>query len=102
MFRVTRFSMGDRVRVRALGDTGHVRIPHYTRGYVGEMVQYCGQYLNSEDLSLGRTNGQAIDLYRVRLPQSQLWNGEPHPRQDRLVLDVHDHWLEPIGARDAA
>jgi len=99
--RVTRFSNGDRVRVRALGKAGHVRVPHYIRGHVGEVVQYCGRYLNPEDLSVGKTNGQAIDLYRVSFPQSQLWRNELHPPQDRLVLEVYDHWLEMEGPADA-
>lgn len=98
---VTRFAAGDRVRVRALGKAGHVRIPHYIRGHVGEVVQYCGRYLNPEDLSLGKTNGQAIDLYRVSFPQSQLWSNEAHPPQDRLVLEVYDHWLDAERDQDA-
>lgn len=101
MALVTRFSIGDKVQVRALGKAGHVRIPHYIRGHVGEVVQYCGRYLNPEDLSVGKTNGQAIDLYRVSFPQSQIWANEAHPPQDRLVIEVYDHWLAAEGTNDA-
>jgi len=98
---VTRFAAGDMVRVRALDKAGHVRVPYYVRGHVGEVVQHCGRYLNPEDLSFAKTSGQAIDLYRVSFPQSQLWIDESHPPQDRLVLEVYDHWLETEGTADA-
>lgn len=97
-----RFHPGDQVRVRALGKGGHVRVPHYIRTHAGEVIQYCGRFLNPEDLALGRTSGQAVDLYRVRFQQSALWPAEGHPPQDQLVLEVYDHWLEPIGADNAA
>ncbi|AEI95918.1 putative nitrile hydratase, subunit alpha [Roseobacter litoralis Och 149] len=43
---MTRFRAGDRVQVLALGKAGHVRIPHYIRRKAGEIVGYCGTYLN--------------------------------------------------------
>lgn len=102
MGRVTRFVDGDRVRVRALGKAGHVRVPHYVRGHVGEVVQHCGTYLNPEELSVGVTTGPEVDLYRVSFDQSRLWPDSPHPPQDRLILEVYDHWLEPAEDADAA
>ncbi len=92
---MTRFAPGDRVRVLALGKAGHVRIPHYIRHHVGDVVQYCGTYLNPEDLALGHTGGPAIDLYRVSFAQCALWPDEAHPPEDRLVIEIYDHWLAP-------
>lgn len=92
---MTRFAVGDHVQILALGKEGHVRIPHYIRNHVGEVVQYCGTYLNPEDLAVGKTAGQAVDLYRVSFYQSDLWPEEDHLPQDRLVLEVYDHWLGP-------
>lgn len=94
-----RFNVGDAVRVLHLGKAGHVRIPFYVRGQRGEVVQYCGRFLNPEDLAVGRTGGPAIDLYRVRFAQSQLWPDESQPGQDCLVIEIYDHWLEPAGGR---
>lgn len=98
---MTRFSPGDQVRVRALGKAGHVRVPHYIRRHVGEVIQFCGRYLNPEDLAVGNTGGHAIDLYRVSFVQAELWPEEQHPPQDRLVLELYDHWLEPAETIDA-
>lgn len=90
-----RFTQGDRVRVLHLGKSGHVRIPFYVRGHGGEVVQYCGRYLNPEDLAVGITSGPAIDLYRVSFDQARLWPGDDVPPRDKLVIEVYDHWLEP-------
>lgn len=88
-----RFAVGDRVNVLDLGKPGHVRIPFYVRGATGEVVQYCGTYLNPEDLAIGITSGPAIDLYRVAFEQVALWPGENHPPRDRLIIEIYDHWL---------
>lgn len=101
MADMTRFAPGAQVRVRPLGKAGHVRVPHYIRDQIGEVVQHCGRYLNPEDLALGQTGGQAIDLYRVSFKQTALWPNEAHPAHDRLILEVYDHWLEPEGFGNA-
>ncbi len=92
---VTRFGPGDAVRVVPLGKAGHVRIPYYVRGQEGRIEHYCGTYLNPEDLAVGDTSGQAVDLYRVAFPQTRLWPNENHAGSDRLVIEIYDHWLAP-------
>ena len=62
-----RFKPGDMVRVLHLGKSGHVRIPYYVRGKCGEIVHYCGSYLNPEDLSIGLTNGPVKDYIELSL-----------------------------------
>ncbi|MFK7871218.1 MAG: SH3-like domain-containing protein [Roseobacter sp.] len=92
---MTRFCDGDLVHVLALGKAGHVRIPHYIRQQTGEIVGYCGTYLNPEDLAVGNTGGTAVDLYRVAFAQTTLWPDEAHGPQDRLIIEIYDHWLAP-------
>ncbi|MEP0964121.1 MAG: SH3-like domain-containing protein [Roseobacter sp.] len=89
-----RFDLGDAVDVLALEKTGHVRIPFYIRGHTGTVVQYCGCYLNPEDLAVGKTSGPGIDLYRVEFEQQKLWASPKHPPQDRLIIEIYDHWLK--------
>lgn len=93
--QVTRFAVGDHVKVLDLAKPGHVRTPFYVRGRTGTVVQYCGVYLNPEDLSVGITSGPVVDLYRVAFRQTDLWPGEGHPMGDRLILELYDHWLAP-------
>ena len=88
-----RFRKGDWVKVKHLGKSGHVRIPFYVRGKRGEIVNFCGRYLNPEDLAVGNTAGPAIDLYRVKFAQGDLWPDEGIPEHDHLVIEIYDHWL---------
>ncbi|UWQ16797.1 SH3-like domain-containing protein [Jannaschia sp. M317] len=96
---MTRFRPGDPVQVLALGKSGHVRIPHYVRRQIGRVVEYCGTYLNPEDLAIGNTSGRAVDLYRVAFSQAQLWPDEDIPERDALIIEIYDHWLTE--AKDA-
>ena len=90
-----RVSDRDRVKVLALGKEGHVRIPHYVRNQIGHVIGYCGTYLNPEDLAVGNTAGQAVDLYRVAFEQRQLWADKTIPKNDMLIIEIYDHWLAP-------
>ncbi len=89
-----RFSCGDRVTVRALGKSGHVRTPDYILGHTGEIIQFCGLFLNPEDLSIGRTSGPMVPLYRVKFSMTALWDEVQHHRDDALCIEIYDHWLE--------
>ena len=93
-----RFKVGDRVHVLDLGKPGHVRIPWYIRHKDGEVVQYCGTYLNPEDLAVGKTGGPAIPLYRVAFDQKHLWPEDGHRDGDILVIEIYEHWLAPADA----
>ena len=89
-----RFRPGNGVKVKHLGKSGHVRIPFYVRGKRGKIVNFCGSYLNPEDLAIGNTAGPAIDLYRVKFAQRDLWpDDEGIPEHDHLVIEIYDHWL---------
>lgn len=97
-----RFAVGDIVTVLDLGKSGHVRIPHYVRGRAGAVVQYCGRYLNPEDLAVGVTSGPGVDLYRVAFDQHVLWPADGHPAADRLITEIYDHWLAPTESASVA
>ncbi|SFD52164.1 nitrile hydratase [Bosea sp. CRIB-10] len=92
-----RFSAGARVYIVDLGKTGHVRIPWYVRYKEGEIERYCGAYANPEDLAYARHDRPKVDLYRVRLRQTDLWPDYDGEKRDTLDIEVYDHWLEPAG-----
>ena len=92
---MNRFKSRDRVTVLDLNKSGHVRIPVYVRGKTGWIVQYCGRYLNPQDLAIGKTSGPAIDLYRVAFRQHDLWPPQNNLPDDQLIIEIYDHWLAP-------
>jgi hypothetical protein len=34
-------------------------------------------------------------LYLVRFDQGQVWPEYAAPGQDKLLIDIYEHWLEP-------
>ncbi len=90
-----RFAPGARVRILDLGKPGHVRVPHYARGHLGEVERHCGAHANPEELAYGRPGLPPVHLYRVRIPQPALWPGYAGDPADALELEVYDHWLAP-------
>lgn len=95
-----RFAEGDWALVLDLGKPGHVRIPRYIRGKVGCVEQYCGSFLNPEDLALGRSDGQIVPLYRVRFLQRHVWPDYLGPADDCLHIEIYEHWLDAAAPPD--
>ncbi len=88
-----RFRVGDTVRVSDLGKAGHIRTPFYVRGKVGKIIQFCGCFLNPENLAVGNTAGPVIPLYRVSFRQKDLWPHYEGPPHDKVMIEIYDHWL---------
>jgi hypothetical protein len=98
----TRYTAGDRVRVRlAWPEDGpkrvHVRTPHYLRGRTGVVERVFGAYPNPETLAFGQSGLPAQPLYQVRFAQAPLWSKPTSA--DTVVADIYEHWLEPEEAR---
>ena len=91
-----RFNIGDVVKVKDLNKSGHVRVPYYVRNKQGRVVQFCGLFLNPEDLAIGNTAGPAIELYRIAFNQADLWPDDVINTGDQLVLEIYTHWLEEV------
>ena len=91
---MNRYREGDSVKVRALFPPGHVRAPFYTRGHSGEVVRVTGPFRNAEERAYGHP-GVRVPLYRVRFRQRDLWPDYIGSRDDTLVADLYEHWLEP-------
>jgi nitrile hydratase len=93
-----RFRTGDPVRVRDLPTPGHVRTPGYVRGKVGRVEAVRRPYRVPEGLAYGGAGLPEQVLYLVGFEQRALWAGYPGGADDRLVLDLYEHWLEPAAA----
>ncbi|MBC7611186.1 MAG: nitrile hydratase subunit beta [Polaromonas sp.] len=87
------FSVGDHVTVLSLGKQGHIRTPDYVLEKSGVVIQFCGYFLNPEDLSVGKTSGPMVPLYRVQFLMSHLWHNTQHRPNDLLCIEIYGHWL---------
>jgi len=91
---MSRFQIGDAVRVRMAYPPGHVRTPSFIRGRTGIIDSIPGAYPNPEELAYGRPGTPAETLYRVRFKQTEVWPDYAGPAQDTTVVDIYEHWLE--------
>jgi hypothetical protein len=89
-----KFSIGEKVRVRAAAPLGHIRTPFYIRGHVGEIERFCGCFPNPEELAQMRDGLPAQPLYRVRFRQKEVWPDYSGPDGDVLEVEIYQHWLE--------
>jgi nitrile hydratase len=89
-----RFPSGTAVKVLDLPIEGHIRVPAYVRGKEGVIERYCGPYLNPEDLAFGRATGPAVHLYQVEFLHRDLWKDYAGKEDDRLFIEIYEHWLE--------
>ena len=88
------FAPGTRVRVRRADPPGHIRTPWYIRGQVGEIERLCGSFPNPEELAYNRPGLPAQPLYRVRFRQRDLWPDYAGSAEDKLEVEIYQHWLE--------
>ena len=91
-----RYQAGDLVRVRAGSPPGHFRTPAYIQGKSGRVAALCGVFPNPESLAHGGSGLPAQPLYRVEFAQTDLWSQYRGPAADKLLVDVYQHWLEPV------
>lgn len=91
----TKFQVGQRVKVKDLYPPGHIRTCPYVRGKTGVINRYFGRYKNPELLAYGKSGLPLRELYWVEFAVNDLWDHKPGKPQDKLRLEIYEHWLEP-------
>ena len=90
---VAKFSEGQRVRIADRTPPVHHRVPAYAKGRTGIVERVCGRHGEPEKFVRGDGEpGQR--LYRVRIPQHELWNDYAGTAGDQLEIEIFEHWLE--------
>jgi nitrile hydratase len=90
-----KFQPGDTVRIRVGSPPGHFRTPVYIQGKIGVVETLHGAFPNPESLAYGGDGLPMQFLYLVRFDQGQVWPECAAPGQDKLLIDIYEHWLEP-------
>jgi len=91
-----KFKPGDRVRIRVGSPPGHFRTPTYIQGKIGTIWTLYGAFRNPESLAYGGDGLPAQFLYCVCFDQTQVWEKYAGSSQDKLLIDIYEHWLEPV------
>jgi nitrile hydratase len=87
-----RFALGDKVRCRLDGGSGHTRLPGYVRGRAGAVHAHHGGHVLPDASARGEKRGE--HLYTVSFAASDLWP-EAKGRADRVFVDLWESYLEP-------
>lgn len=90
---MSRYQVGDRVRIDARGETRHHRVPAYAKGRRGQVVRVCHAQGLPEELAAGDVDGARVPVYRVRMRQSALWPNYAGSNDDTLDIEIYEHWL---------
>jgi len=87
------FTLGQRVRIIDRTPSTHHRVPAYAKGQVGTIERICGVHGDPEKFIRG--SGQPPQrLYRVRIPQTMLWEAYDGGPNDMLDIEIFENWLE--------
>jgi nitrile hydratase subunit beta len=89
-----RFSLSDRVRVRAEQASGHTRQPGYVTVKPGEVVAHLGSHVFPDAHAVGR-RARPQHLYTVSFQADDLWGSIAEPGTEVLV-DLFESYLEPM------
>jgi hypothetical protein len=88
------YAAGQAVRVAARDHRGHHRAPGYLKGKSGQVERLHGSFTNPETRAYGADGLPLQPLYLVSFAQRDLWPGYRSNENDRLYVDVYEHWLE--------
>lgn len=82
------FQIGDRVRVKLANREGNPRTPSYVRGKIGVVTALHGRIDNPID-----HRDIYPPLYTVEFEVREVFGTDS---SDRLAVDIHDDWLDPL------
>lgn len=86
-----RFALGEQVRCRLDGGSGHTRLPGYARGRAGLIHTHHGGHLLPDASARGEERGE--HLYTVSFAAADLWP-EAKGSADRVFVDLWESYLE--------
>ena len=90
------YKIGEKVKVILTSPPGHRRTPAYIRGNVGIIERICGSFPNPEELAYGFEGLPERVLYRVSFKQVDVWLNYTGPSNDRIEMEIFEHWLSPL------
>jgi nitrile hydratase subunit beta len=88
-----RFRIGDRVRTRSHGVSGHTRLPAYARGRSGRIVTWHDGWVFPDSNAHGRGENPQ-HLYTVAFDGHELW-GDDSEAGIVVHLDLFEPYLDP-------
>lgn len=82
------------MRVRVKDPPHHIRTPAYIQGKTGRIAAIHGAFRNPESRAYGGDGLPTPFLYLVEFGMDEVWGMGAPSSQDRLLIDLYEHWLE--------
>jgi len=73
---------------------GHHRTPDYVKGKTGTVERAHASFTNPETRAYGKDGLPEQPLYLVSFAQQDVWPDYRGDGDDRIYVDVFEHWLE--------
>jgi nitrile hydratase subunit beta len=89
-----RYHADQRVRVATRRHEGHHRTPGYVKGKIGKVERIHATFTNPELRAYGADGLPELPLYLVSFAQRDVWAEYPGSGNDRIYIDLFEHWLE--------
>ena len=88
------YGPGQAVRVSSRAHAGHHRTPGYLKGKRGTIERAHGRFTDPETRAYSGDGTPERRLYHVGFDLRDLWPEYRGKANDRLLVDVFEHWLE--------
>lgn len=89
-----RYRAGQQVRIAGRSHQGHNRTPAYLKGKTGSVERIHASFTNPETRAYGGDGLPEEPLYHVGFAQRDVWPEYRGRSDDRIYVDVFEHWLE--------
>ena len=70
--------------------------PYYLRGAKGEIAEVRGLFRDPSLLAFHKPGLPMRILYRVKFKQVDVWPNYAGSKNDTVVADIYEHWIEAI------
>ncbi len=84
------------MRVRVDNPPRHIRTPAYIQGKIGWIEAIHGAFRSPESRAYGGSGLPRQFLYLVSFDLNDVWGLHEAFPQDRLLMDLYEHWLEKV------
>jgi nitrile hydratase subunit beta len=91
------YQVGQPVRVADRAHAGHHRTPGYVKGKTGRIERAHDAFRNPETRAYGEDGLPEVALYLVSFARKDLWPGLDAQSDERIYVDLYEHWLEEAG-----
>ena len=85
-----KFKLGDQVIAKRMNSSGHIRLPEYVQGHIGQIEKDYGVFIFPDKHAAGVKVAER--LYSVRFEASQLW-GRERCGTDAVFVDLFESYL---------